>query len=612
MTMPNLADRAAALPTTSGVYLFRDASGQVLYVGKAKNLRSRVRQYLAGQDGRFMVRFLVAQSADVEVVLTDTEKDALLLENTLIKRHNPRYNVKLRDDKNFLHLRVRPKSRWPRYTLVRRIHDDGSRTFGPYSSAQRARRTLDFVHRTFQLRTCTDAVLRSRQRPCMLHQMGRCVAPCIPGHTTPEAYGDLVRDSMLFLEGRNSEVVDRLRQRMRTAAEREEFEDAARLRDLIQIVERALERQRVVDRGLGDRDVWGIFRELDRGVAVVIPVRAGMMLEPAAIPFEGLLEELPELLSTLLNTWYGGGRLVPPEILVPTLPADGEALAELLTEIAGRKVRLHQPLRGDKLRLTKLALRNARDRYQRSTERSDRLRKALTELRDLLDLPDAPRRIECFDNSNFQGDHPVSSQVVFLNGEPAKKEYRTYKIRTVVGPDDYATMAEVLGRRFRRATEEGIFPDLLVVDGGRGQLNVALKVLEELGISDQPVIGLAKPRTEKKRGDADPVDKIIVPGRTEPILLPDHHPSLNLLRHIRDESHRFAIRFHRQIRRKSTLTSVLEEIPGIGPTRRKALLRHFGSARALGGATMIELAAVPGIGRATARQIREALDRAKK
>jgi len=608
--MSKLAKTAAGLPTSSGVYLFKDDKGKVLYVGKAKNLRARVRQYLAGQDERFMVRFLVAQAQDVEVVLTDSEKDALILENTLIKRHNPRYNVKLRDDKNFLHLRLHPRASWPRYTLVRQIRDDGSRTFGPYSSAQRARRTLDFVHRTFQLRTCTDAVLKSRKRPCMLHQMGRCVAPCVDGYTTPQAYGELVRDSMLFLDGRNNEVLERLRRRMTAAAEREDFEEAARLRDLLQTVTRTLERQRVVDRALGDRDVWGVFQELDRGVAVVVPVRAGMMLEPAALPFEGLLEELPELLSSLLNTWYGDGT-IPPEILVPTLPADADALAELLTEAAGRRVRLHQPQRGDKVRLLRLAERNARDRYQRAHARSERLGRALVELRDLLALPGIPSRIECFDNSNFQGDHPVSSQVVFLDGEPAKKEYRTYKIRTVVGSDDYATMAEVLGRRFRRATEEGLFPDLLVVDGGKGQLNVALRVLEELGLSEQPVIGLAKPRTEKKRGDPDPVDKLIVPGRAEPIRLPDHHPTLNLLRHLRDESHRFAIRFHRQVRRKSTLQSVLEEIPGVGPARRVALLRHFGSARALAGATVIELTQVPGIGRTTAQQIRHALDRAQ-
>jgi len=608
--VPTLEQQAAALPTSSGVYLFKDADGVVLYVGKAVNLRARVRQYLAGQDGRFMVRFLVAQSADVEVVLTDSEKEALILENTLIKRHNPRYNVKLRDDKNFLHLRIFPRGRWPRYTLVRRIRDDGSRTFGPYSSAQRARRTLDFVHRTFRLRTCTDAVLRSRTRPCLLYQMGRCAAPCVDGLTTEAEYGELVRDSMLLLEGRNTEVVARLQERMFAASGEERFEEAARLRDLIQTVERTLERQRVVDRGLGDRDVWGLFREGDRGVAVVLPVRAGMMLEPAAMPFEGVLEEGGELLSTLLNTWYGSGRTVPPEVLVPALPPDAEPLAELLGEGTGRRVKLRQPQRGEKVRLLRLAERNAHDRYLRDNERAARLRRALVELAELLELPDPPRRIECFDNSNLQGHHPVSSCVVFVDGEPAKKAYRTYRVRTVEGADDYATMAEVLGRRFRRATDEGLFPDLLVVDGGKGQLNVALAVLEELGLTWQPVIGLAKARAEKRRGETAPVDKILVPGRAEPIRLPDHHPSLNLLRHIRDESHRFAINFHRKVRRKSTLASVLEEIPGIGPSRRKALLRHFGSARALAGATVIELSQVPGIGRSTAQRIREALDEA--
>lgn len=601
----SLEERAAQLPRRPGVYLFKDADGTVLYVGKARDLRARVRQYLAGTDGRFMVRFLVASSATVDTVLTDTEKEALILENSLIKQHLPPYNVKLRDDKNFLHLRINPRARWPRYHLVRTIRNDGATTFGPYSSAQRARRTLAFLQRAFPLRTCSDQVLASRKTPCLLFQMKRCVAPCVDGHVTKPEYDALVSESMMVLDGRSGELAAQLRERMHAHAAALEFEDAARMRDLVAEIEQTLERQKVVDARLGDRDVWGVFTEGDHAAICVMPVRAGMLLEPTFLRVNEERGALAEHLSSWLNTWYDG-REIPPEILLPEAPLDTDALAEVLGERRGGRVQLKVPQRGDKVRLLSLATRNAQDRFQRDHSKEQRLERALLELAELCGLDAPPHRIECVDNSNIQGTSPVASCVVFLDGQPAKSLYRHYKIKTVEGPDDYASMAEVLQRRFRRAAEEGVFPDLLVVDGGLGQLNVALQVLAELGLEDQPVIGLAKPRTEKRRGEFDAVDKIVLPGG-ETLRQPDNSPALNVLRHIRDESHRFAVSFHRRVRRKGTLGSVLEGVPGVGPKRRKALLVHFGSAKRVLQASLDELEQVPGLGKRMAAQIHAAM-----
>jgi excinuclease ABC subunit C len=603
---PSLEERAAALPTSSGVYLFKDTRGEVLYVGKAKNLRARVRQYLTGQDTRFKVRYLVAQARDVDGILTDTEKEALILENSLIKEYRPRYNAKLKDNSAFLHLRLDARRDWPRYTLTRTVRDDGARYFGPYPSAQKARDTLAFLERHFPLRTCTDAVMRSRVRPCILHQMHRCVAPCVEGYTDKPTYDGLLQESVLLLEGRNQELIDRLGERMRAAAAALEFERAARLRDLVRTLESIAERQKTADTKLGDRDVWALFRDGFAGCGVVVPVREGLMREPVSFPFDGAIEEDGELLSSWMNGWYDGA-FIPREILACTAPPDLEALEEVLGERRGGRVYIKVPQRGEKHELVELARTNAEHRFRRDDDADARRLSALERLAGLLELDEPPYRIECFDNSNILGLHPVAAQVVFVDGQPAKQHYRTYKVKTVVGADDFATMAEILERRFRRGAEEGVFPDLLVVDGGRGQLNAALKVLEDLGLSDQKVIGLAKPRTERRWGDQEAVDKIVLPDRAEPILLNDNDPALNLLRHIRDESHRFAITFHRKQRRKATLTSALDDIPGVGPERRKALLRHFGSVKGLRAATPEQIAGVKGISPKLAAAIAAAL-----
>ena len=601
-----LEERAADLPTRSGVYLFKDKRGGVLYVGKAKNLRSRVRQYLSGHDSRYMIRYLLAQARDIQPIITDTEKEALILENSLIKEYRPRYNIKLKDNKGFLHLRLNTKGDWPRFTLTRKVRDDRARYFGPYPSASKARDTFAFLERNFQLRTCNDKELKSRTRPCILHQMHRCVAPCVEGYTDKPAYDEILLETVLLLEGRNQELIDRLRAKMQTAAQELHFEEAARLRDLVRTLTDTSERQKTSDTKLGDRDIWALFRDGDAGCGVVMPVREGLMMEPISFPFQGALDPDGELLSSWLNTWYDG-TFVPPEILLHAAPPDIEALEEVLGERRGGRVHLKVPQRGEKLDLVKLATVNAEHRFKRDDDKDARRRGALDRLAELLGLDNPPYRMECFDNSNIQGLHPVASQVVFLDGQPATKHYRTYNVKTVVGADDYASMAEILRRRFTRAIAEGVFPDLLVVDGGKGQLNAALGVLKELGLDRQKAIGLSKPRTERRWGDNEAVDKIVLPDRAEPILLQDNDPALNVLRHIRDESHRFAITFHRKKRRKATLTSALDGIPGVGPTRRKNLLRHFGSVRKIREATLAQIAEVKGVNAALAATIAAAL-----
>jgi len=599
--MGSLVERAAELPTCAGVYLFQDRQGKVIYVGKAINLRARVRQYIAGHDERMMVPFLVRAAVDVDVVVTDTEKEALLLENTLIKKHRPRFNAKLRDDSNFLHLRVDPRSKWPQYSLVRNIRDDGARTFGPYHSASKARHTLAFLQRAFPLRTCSDAVLKSRRRPCLLHQMGRCCAPCV-GLVEPAEYGALVDGSMALLQGKRKPVVDHLRTRMAAAAEALQFEKAARLRDLMYSVQSSLERQKVVDTQLGDRDIWGIFREGRRGAVAIIPVRDGVMTEPRTTLFEVGGED-EALLSSLINTTYSADAPVPDEVLVPVLPNDRDSLEEVLAERRGKRVRIHRPVRGDKVRLVKLAEENARVRYLRENDEQARHQLAMEDLARALELRQPPHRIECFDNSNLQGTNPVAAMSVFLDGRPARQEYRRYRVKTVVGSDDYASMREILERRFRRGIDEGVLPDLLVVDGGKGQLGVAMAVLQDLGLHDQPVCGIAKPRTEKRAGNRLATDRIFVPHRKDPVKLRRGSPALRILQHVRDEVHNAAVRYHRQVRRKDALGSVLTELPGVGPARQRALLTHLGSATAVLGATPDELSQVPGIGPALAMRI---------
>jgi excinuclease ABC subunit C len=422
-----------------------------------------------------------------------------------------------------------------------------------------------------------------------------------------EAYLHVADDSTALLEGKVRGLLGALEQRMMAHAEREEFEEAARVRDLVASIRATTERQQVIDPRLSDRDVWGLHRDGWSVGISMIPVRDGVMTEPQARVIEGVVEDDAELLSSAMNAAYQEGTPIPSEILVPVLPTDAAALEELLTERRGGRVKLHLPERGSKARLVELATENARVRYEQQTTEEGRVREALEAVARACDLDGPPRRMECFDNSHLGGTNPVSAMAVFVDGRPARAEYRRYKVKVAPGGDDYAAMREVLERRFRRVVEGGEAPDLLVVDGGKGQLGVALAVLGDLGLGDLPVVGISKPRTEHARGERSATDKLVFPDVKDPVRLPGNHPGLRLLQHLRDETHRHVVGYQRQVRTKRSLTSVLESLPGVGPVRRRALLKTLGSAKAVAAADVDTLASVPGIGRALAEQIHAAL-----
>ena len=622
----------AGLPTQPGVYLFKDSSQEVLYVGKAVDLRARVRQYFqsAGGDGRFHIAFLVPQIRDIEVVVTATEREALILEDTLIKKYQPRYNVRLKDDKTWLSVRLTVHEKWPRAMLVRKWRDDGSRYFGPYLDEVNARRVLKLMTRTVPLRTCSDGVFRAHnRRPCIEFQMGRCSAPCV-GHVTEEDYREHVGEALLLLEGRNRELAKRLESRMLLAAERLRYEEAARLRDSVALIRNLKERQSAQVRpSQSDSDVFALHREGELACVAIMPVRDGRLQDARGFSFQSVAEEDDELLGRLITQLYSATIPPPPDILVPFAVADADLRAELLSEMAGRKVRFVVPKRGDRLQLVDIARRNAKVRFDSMHSKAERAERAMFGLQKALRLPGLPRRIECYDNSNIQGTDPVGSMVVFQDGNPHKAGYRIFKIKTVVGADDYATMKEVLGRRFHRGldSDEGWeWPDLVVIDGGRGQLAMVVSACEELGIDvvsaqeaqllelarrakrdrkDEPrklrVVSIAKPTEDEI------TDKIYEPGRSNPVPIKPHDPALHLLQAARDEAHRFGVSHHRKLRSKRTLQSGLDVIPGIGATLRKRLLRSFGSLKRLKQADADAIAAVPGVGRKKAEAIVAAL-----
>lgn len=618
-----LRQKLEHLPTEPGVYLMKDRSGAVVYVGKAVNLRSRVRSYFTRGDERAFVSLLDDLLGDLEVIVVTSEKEALLLESELIKKHKPRFNVMLRDDKSFICLQLDEEADWPRLEIVRahglvgkgrkkggagRAAGGDARTFGPYSSATSIRETLRLINRHFGLRTCSDhqlAQCRKRNRPCMQHQIGRCPGPCI-GAIATEEYARNVRDVALFLEGREAAVLERLRARMQDASERLAFEQAARLRDQVRAIERSLERQRMVSAEETDRDVVGFHREADRLVVYLLFIRKGRLTGGRDFPFTG--QEFPtyELLSSFVDLYYGEDTFLPDELLLPVELEDAEATEAWLSEKRGRKVRVLTPRRGAKAELVEMAQKNALQAFRENEQSEEELSATLERLRSSLNLTRLPRRIECFDISLFQGASAVGSKVSFLDGAPDKAQYRRYRVKTVVGTDDFAMLYEVLGRR----AAQGELPDLFVIDGGRGQLASAAAALKDHGVAGIDVVGLAKSRT-LDGAPSEPVERsperVFVLGRKDPVVLRQNSPELFLLTRLRDEAHRFAVTYHRLLRGKSALTSALDAVPGVGEGRRKALLRHFGSLKKLKEASPEQIAEVKGIGPALAEQIRRAL-----
>ncbi|PLX85375.1 MAG: excinuclease ABC subunit C [Desulfuromonas sp.] len=593
-------------PTAPGVYLMKGEGGEILYVGKAKSLRARLRSYFASAgDGRLHVRFLMNRVRDIETIVTDTEKEALILENTLIKRHRPRYNIDLRDDKTYVSLRLDPREEFPFLQVVRRVPRDGALYFGPFASSAAVKETLKEIHRIFPLRRYPIERCRRRGRPCLFHQMGQCSAPC-HGLISAGDYRELVRGVIALLAGRQSEVVDVMRARMGAAAAAMRYEEAARLRDQIRAVEQTVEKQKVDAAAGGDQDVVGLHREGGEVEIAVLFFRLGKLVDRRSYNLTWRLDET-ELLSSFLQEFYGRDVFVPDQVLLPLAVDDAEALGEWLGEKKGRKVAVLTPRRGPKVELVGMAGRNARESFRERGSRREAREAVLEELCRRLHLSRSPRRMECFDISHVQGRLTVGSMAVVSEGEPDCSAYRHFRIRSVEGTDDYACLREVLRRRLQRGLKEGGLPDFILVDGGRGQLSVLSEVLRELGLEQEiDAAGIAKSRVVANvRGKAveRSEERFFLPGRKNPVTLRSGSPALFLLERLRDEAHRFAVTYHRKLRGKEALHSSLEGIPGVGPARRKALLKHFGSLKRVRAATLEELLAAPGVTGAVARAV---------
>ena len=626
-----MRQRLASVPARPGVYLFKNATSQFIYVGKASNLRNRLRSYFGTPFGLVpKIRRMMQQAKDFEFVVTHSESEALILENTLIKRHRPPFNTRLRDDKTYPYIKIDPSEEFPQIYFTRRVLNDGARYFGPFASAGSVRKTLALLKKLFPYRSCTKTITGTDARPCLEYYIHRCVAPCV-GYADQRAYKEVIEQVLMFLEGKTTDVVRQLNQRMHEAAESLEFERAARLRDQVQAIQRVSEDQKVVSLRSQDIDVIAMAQERNEAWVEAFFIRKGKLVGRDHFIMDGALdEEEGRVLATFVQQFYDRASYVPPIILLQHPADDTPLLTEWLTGKRGTSVQLHVPMRGERRRLVSMVAENASQGL--SMSRAQRLAgqgaldSAMAEVQEALSLPRLPKRIECYDISNIQGTDSVGSMVVFQNGAPRKEHYRRFKIKSVDGPDDFASMREVLRRRFGRmaasmpsgdaaildaqhgseseAAEapdgkawENV-PDLVLIDGGKGQLSAVHGVFLEMGLSTDvvPLASLAKREEE-----------LYVPHSPEPTALPRNSQGLFLVQRVRDEAHRFAITYHQRLRSKRQTRSGLDTVNGIGPKRRRMLLQHFGSLQAVRDATMEELSAVPGMTRALAQNVKEQL-----
>ena len=602
--MPVDLELVAKLPTKPGVYLFRDGRGQVLYVGKAKSLRARVRSYFqAGAELGAKNRELVRHIEALDTIVVGSEAEALILEANLIKEHRPRFNILLRDDKRYPYIKVTVREPFPRVYVTRRVLNDGSRYFGPYTSVGPMRQALEVIKRLHTVRSCRyDLPGEAPERACLDYHIGRCQAPCV-GLQSEAEYRAMIDEIIRILEGDTEELRASVEERMAAAADALDFERAATMRDVLAGLDALARGQRVHKAQGGDLDIVAIARDGELGAGVVLKVRSGLLLGRESLRFAQILSESDEdLLGSLLSRHYlGGGETtlgdLPRHVLLPRSVEDGDVLAEILSEAAGRRVAVTVPQRGENRRLIELAEQNARqvleDRVTALAYAADRAEDALFSLQDELDLKVVPRLMVCFDVSHTQGTETVASVVAFENGEPRRAEYRHMRIKGEWGNDDFRSMHEAVSRYFRRRRdEERPFPDLAVVDGGKAQLGAAVAALEALALADIPVVALAKREEE-----------VFVPGRAGPVRLDRRNRALHLLQRIRDEAHRFAVQYNRKLRSRRTIRSDLGDIPGIGPRRQTVLLRRFGSLQGVREATKEEIARVPGFSEALASRI---------
>lgn len=579
-----LSEKLKGVPDRPGVYLLKGGRGEVLYIGKALSLRKRVQSYVQGREqsserAERMAR-LLSQVVDVEVIVTDNELEALILESNLVKERQPRYNIVLKDDKQYPFLKLDLRDSWPRLQVVRQVKEDKALYFGPYVPATTMWQLLHLINKTFPLRKCTD--IRGR-RHCLDYHLGRCLGPCESSVGQAE-YDQVVERVRLVLEGRDRELAKQLEGSMRRAAETLEFERAARLRDQLFTLREAMAGQKVLSPGGEEQDVFGVSIERGEANIQVLLVRRGRLVGRESFTFgEGLARGPGDLLDAVIRQFYLRRRTVPPEVLTSHPVEDADVISRWLSQWAGHRVTVHRPQRGRKARLAELAVKNAQIALMASVRSAAGRDAALRELQDVLGLSHLPRRIEAFDISNIHGMLAVGSQVVFQDAASRRSDYKRYRIKTVAGADDYAMLEEVLRRRFARAAEWPL-PDLILIDGGRGHLNVGLRIARKLGHPDVSVISLAKEE-----------EAVYRPGRPAPIALPEGSRARSLLQQIRDEAHRFAITYHKKLRGKQSLASILEEVPGVGGKRRQALLRHFGSLTAIRQASIEEIRKVGGL-----------------
>jgi len=580
---PELEAKLDNLPAAPGVYLFRGQGESVLYVGKARSLKSRVRSYFQANssDTRFFITRLSRELVDIETVVVGTEKEAALLENTLIKQHQPRYNVKLRDDKEYLSLRLDPKADWPRLEVVRRPARDGALYFGPYHSATAARQTLRLVNRHFQLRTCTDHDFASRARPCLQYQIKRCPGPCVY-EVDRARYGEQVQDVAMFLDGRHDELSHLLTQRMKDAASTLDYERAAEHRDQLRAIERVREQNRVALVQNSDEDVIGLYRQADQAEVAVLQIRAGKLTSVRTFGLKDVSAPDDEVCAQFVAEYYAPGAFIPEEVWLPLEVEAMDGLAEMLAELRGKSVRVLAPKKGPRAELVQMARDNASHAFREKLRASEDVQARLGALQTRLRLPRLPVRIECVDVSHTAGTDTVASIVALEGAQPDRKRYRSFHVKRVSGGDDYSAMYEVLSRRFRRGRERERgweLPDLLVVDGGRGQLNVAQQALRDLGVENLPLAALAKEKPNVLGEKL--VDRVYLPGQKNPIELRENHAALGILALARDEAHRASNALRLKLGKRRRIKSKLDEVPGIGPKTRNRLLKAFGSVRAI-------------------------------
>ena len=605
-----LTAKLKTIPTGTGVYMMKDARGEVIYVGKAKILRNRVRSYFQNSgDERLFIKFLVKRIADIDFVLTETEKEALILENNLIKQFKPRFNINLRDDKTFVSIMLDMNQTFPYPVIIRQIepstgkgrgskkHNNNILYFGPYSSSRAVRETLRYVNSLFPIRKCSQNVFKNRVRPCLYYQIGKCVAPCCD-LVDEINYKELINEIILVLKGKNTELLKVLKKKMNDASLALRYEKAAMLRDRILAIENTVEKQKISTLTFVDRDVFGYYGEGNSIQIQAMFIRNGNLEDIATYRFSTINNTLRNVFCSFLNQFYVQTRFIPDEIVMPVESDDKEILEDLLSEKKGHKVKVICPKRGEKHKLLEMATVNAENAFKIRQKSGGDIKSILASLKKQLGLANIPKRMECFDISNIAGKQAVGSMVTFENGLSVKNKYKRYKIKTVTQSDDYAMMYEVMTRRYTRAFKEDDFPDLTVVDGGKGQLGIARRVFNELGVDRVDIIALAKSK-KRAKGDSDSKqnldERVFISNDVDPIILDQDSPELRLLVNIRDEAHRFALAYHKKLRKGQYYKSPLDKIAGIGQVKKKNLLKHFGDIQKIRKASLDELVKVKSI-----------------